>query len=243
MKRAFFRFYAELNDFFPPEGDGKVHLHQFQGRQTVKDRIECLGVPHTEVHLILCNNEPVDFSYLVNDGDRIGVFPVFKTFVLPESLAVQPLYEGEPRFVLDTHLGKLARYLRILGFDTLYRNDYEDSELARISAEEERILLTRDHGVLKRKIVKYGYFIRYDHPRRQLKSVINRYGLDKYDGTFGRCLECNTRLVPVEKEKIMDRLEPKTKKYFDEFYICPNCNKIYWQGSHYEDMKEFIDEI
>ena len=146
-------------------------------------------------------------------------------------------------FFLLKKMGKLARYLRILGFDTLYCNDYEDSELARISAKEERILLTRDHGVLKRKIVKYGYFIRGDDPRHQLESVLNRYELSEFDSTFGRCLECNTRLVPVEKEKIIDRLEPKTKKYYEEFFICPECKKIYWQGSHYEDMKEFIAGI
>ena len=243
MKTAYFRFYAELNDFFPPGQSGTWQHHQFKGIQSVKDRIESMGVPHPEVSLILSNGEPVDFSYHVQAEDSISVYPAFRTFDLISDIRLRPLYEPPYQFVLDVHLGKLAHYMRILGFDTWYRNDYDDPELARISDEEDRILLTSDHGLLKRSRVTYGYFIREDDPREQLYSVLSRYDLFDKIGQRGRCTECNTLLEAVEKEKIIDKLEPKTKKYYQEFYLCQQCNKIYWKGSHYQNMLAGIDGL
>ena len=243
MKTAYFRFYAELNDFFSAQQSGTWHYHQFKGTQSVKDRIESMGVPHPEVSLILSNGEAVDFSYHVQAGDYISVYPAFRTFSLISDIRLRPLYEPPYQFVLDAHLGKLARYMRMLGFDTWYRNDYDDPELARISDEEDRILLTSDHGLLKRSRVTYGYFIREDDPRQQLHSVLSRYDLFGKVGQRGRCVECNTLLKPVEKEKISDKLEPKTKKYHQEFYLCQQCNKVYWKGSHYQNMLAGIEEL
>ncbi|MFW5985873.1 MAG: Mut7-C RNAse domain-containing protein [Halanaerobiales bacterium] len=239
MKKIYFRFYAQLNDFFPAEKDGKIHVHYYQGRQSIKDRIETLGVPHTEVALILQGVEPVDFSYLVQGGERFAVFPVFKELRLPDNYRLRPPYPGKPRFILDSHLGKLARYLRMFGFDTLYRNDYQDKEIVDIALEEDRIILTRDHGLLMRKRVTYGYFIREDLPRRQLTALYNRYNLDRYDNSRGRCPVCNTLLQSVNKEEILDRLEPKTKKHYHKFYLCSSCDKIYWKGSHFEALEEY----
>ncbi|MFW6268697.1 MAG: Mut7-C RNAse domain-containing protein [Bacillota bacterium] len=243
MKKAFFRFYAGLNRFFSINKDGKIHTHYFQGRQSIKDRIETLGVPHTEVYLILKRGEAVEFSYLVKDGDRFSIFPGFKDFTLDKEIRLRTPYPGKPKFIADTHLGKLARYLRRFGFNTLYENDYRDKEIVDIALSDNRIILTRDHGLLMRKRVKYGCFIHYDDPRKQLYSVYGRYDLNKYDHLMGRCVECNTILEPVAKEKIIDRLEPKTKKYFHKFYICQNCNKIYWKGSHYQKTEALIKTI
>ena len=131
----------------------------------------------------------------------------------------------------------------MLGFDAWYRNDYDDLELAEISAREGRILLTGDCGLLQRKQVVYGYFIREDNPRDQLRSVLRRYSLFDRIEPFGRCVDCNALLEEVEKQEIIDRLEPKTKKYYYEFYQCTYCDKIYWPGSHYENMKEFIENL
>ncbi|MFW5980056.1 MAG: Mut7-C RNAse domain-containing protein [Bacillota bacterium] len=242
-KIAYFRFFAELNDFFPEEKDGIVHQHKFKGIQSVKDRIESMGVPHTEIYLITSNNEPVDFSYHVQNGDFINVYPVFKNIKICSDISLREPYSGEYRFVLDTHLGKLARYLRMLGFDSLYDNKYKDKELANISKNTDRILLTRDIGLLKRSKVKYAYFIRYDDPRNQLKSLINRYSLSDHIKSFGRCVECNGELHSVNKNEIIHLLEPKTKKYYNEFYRCSKCRKIYWPGSHYQNMKNFINEL
>jgi hypothetical protein len=168
MQVAYFRFYGSLNDLLPPVRQGVTFTHSFAGRVSVKDMIESLGVPHPEIELILANGEAIDFAYLVQDGDRLSVYPFFKSLDLFPLLRVRPEPLDEPRFVLDTHLGRLAAYLRLLGFDTCYRNDYPDDELAHIASTEKRILLTRDRGLLKRSAVIHGYCVRNTSPRRQL---------------------------------------------------------------------------
>jgi len=243
MNQAQFRFYAELNDFLPKERRQRSFTHTFLLSGSVKDMIESLGVPHTEVDLILANGRSVDFSYAVQNGDRISVYPVFEAIDIVPVLRVRPEPLREPRFVLDVHLGQLAVYLRMLGFDTLYRNDYRDEELARISNEEARILLTRDRGLLKRSIVTHGYCLRTTQPRQQLVDVIRRFDLRRAIAPFRRCLHCNAVLEPVDKAAIEDRLPPKTRHYYDEFWRCPQCDRIYWQGSHFERMQQFIAEV
>lgn len=139
--------------------------------------IESLGIPHTEVDLILVNDESVDFSHAVQDGDRVSVYPVFEAFDISPIVRVRPQPLRESRFVLDVHLGRLASYLRILGFDTLYRNDYDDEELAGFSRNDGRILLTRDRGILKRSEVTHGYWVRENRPREQVVGVVRRFDL------------------------------------------------------------------
>jgi uncharacterized protein len=243
MKQACFRFYAELNDFLPPDRRMVAFSHLFEGSPSVKDMIEAVGVPHTEVDLILVNGESVDFSYRVQDGDRISVYPVFESLDITPLLRVRPRPLRETRFVLDTHLGRLAVYLRMLGFDTLYQNDYHDEELARISSSEMRILLTRDRGLLKRSCVTHGYCLRGTDPRRQLVEVLRRFDLFGSTVPFQRCLRCNGLLQPVSKELIVDRLPPQTRQQFDEFHACPACDRIYWKGSHYDEMQRFIERV
>ncbi len=240
---AEFRFYEELNDFLPPEKRKVAFDYLLQRRASVKDVIEALGVPHTEVEVILANGISVDFGYIVGDGDRIGVYPVF------ESLDIRPLLKlresplRQPRFVLDCHLGRLARYLRHVGFDTLYRNDYNDNRLAMISADEHRILLTRDRDLLKRRIITHGYCVRNHDPRKQLDEVLARFDLYTDIKPFGRCTRCNGEVVAVDKNDILDRLEPKTREYYDQFWQCGSCCQIYWEGSHFKKMKSLIDKL
>jgi uncharacterized protein with PIN domain len=242
--RCYFRFYAHLKDFLAPGRRQGGHVdHDFELRASIKDMIESLGVPHTEAHLILVNGEPVDFAYLVQDGDRISVYPAFESIDISPLTAIQPRPLPEPRFVLDIHLGRLAAYLRMLGLDTLYRNDTADEELARISSADQRILLTRDRGLLKRSIVTYGYYVRETDPQRQLAEVVRKFNLSQAITPFHRCVHCNGLLRSVAKEAISDRLPPRTKQYYDEFRICPDCGKIYWKGSHYERMQRLIEQI
>ncbi len=172
MKRAFFRFYAELNDFLPPPRRGVEVVHEFRGGPSVKDVIESLGVPHTEIDLILADGESVDFSWILREGARVSVYPVFEAIDIAPLTRVRPAPLREVRFVLDVHLGRLARYLRMLGFDARWRNDAPDDEIARVAAAERRVVLTRDAGLLKRRIVSHGYRVREIDPRRQLAEVV-----------------------------------------------------------------------
>jgi uncharacterized protein with PIN domain len=180
---------------------------------------------------------------LVQNGDRISVYPVFESLDVSSLTRLRPEPLREPRFVLDTHLGKLAHYLRLLGFDTLYDNGYEDDELAQISSREKRILLTRDRGLLKRSIVTHGYCVRGTNPRRQLTEVLRRFDLFEVVQPFRRCIRCNGLLEPVSKEAILHRLPPKTPEYYDEFRRCQACDQIYWKGSHFQRMQQFVERV
>ena len=243
------RFYEELNDFLPDDLRKTDFNHELKKLRSVKDLIESIGVPHTEIDLIIVNGESVDFNYPVQNGDHISVYPVFES--LPDNVIIessqlkhcQPQPPGNTRFVLDVHLGRLAAYLRMLGFDTLYHNNYHDPELADISASEHRILLTCDRQLLKRKQITHGYFVRTRQPQQQILEILSRFDLYHKLQPFSRCLHCNGKTRRVNKADIENRLLAKTKKYYNEFYQCESCDKIYWKGSHYLKMKSMINKI
>ena len=231
MSTAYFYFTETLKDFLPrPLRNGRITV-TFKGRQSLKHLIESLGVPHTEFGQVLVNGQPAEPSERLQDGDQVTVYPA--DFPLP----------GEPCFILDNHLGQLATYLRMLGFDSLYRNDYQDDELSKVSSEEGRTLLTRDRRLLMRKTIRHGYCIHQTDPRQQAAEVLKRFKLSGQVKPFQRCLRCNSRLQAVDKADIIERLEPLTKIYYDEFHICPSCNQVYWKGSHYGHMQELIKEL
>jgi uncharacterized protein with PIN domain len=243
MKQAQFRFYAELNDFLPP---GKRHAsfaYSFNGEQTVKHLIESIGVPHGEVDLVLADGQSVDFSHRVSDGERISVYPVFEAFDVSEVTRVRPQPLRSTCFILDRHLGRLAGYLRMLGFDTLYRADYDDDELVRIAADERRILLTMDRELLKRRQVTHGYYIRQSNPRAQVVEVLKRFDLARSVSPLERCMRCNERLEPVAKEMVLARVPARSLQHYDEFRQCPGCRRVYWSGSHYRRMQRFIEHV
>jgi uncharacterized protein with PIN domain len=240
MSRAKFHFHAELNDFLAPARRGAAVTYRFGGRVSIKDAIESLGVPHTEIAAIVVGSTAVDFAYIVRDSDRVEVFP---SPAPTRHAALRPPFPGPPRFVLDTHLGQLARYLRMLGFDTLYRNDYPDDELARIASQDPRILLTRDRGLLKRSIVTYGRYVRATDPRLQVVEIVRCYELAGRMMPLRRCLTCNGILRPARKEDVLDQLAPKTREYFHEFSQCETCGQVYWKGSHYDRMRQFVEQV
>lgn len=242
MAIAQFRFYEELNDFLPFQRRKVDFSHSFNGRSAIKDIIEALGVPHTEIDLILVNGHSVDFSYIVQDGDRISVYPVFESLDITPLVRLRPRPLRVSRFILDVHLGKLARYLRLLGFDTLYRNDYDDEELAQLARAKRRILLTRDRGLLKRRIITHGYYIRATYPQRQLQEVLERFDLYRSVQSFQRCIRCNGLLASVPKEQVSARLEMDTQRYFNQFWICGDCEQVYWKGSHYTRMRDRVED-
>lgn len=243
MKRACFRFYAELGDFLPPARRGVTFAHAFRGGPAVKDVIESLGVPHTEIDLILADGESVDFAWILRDGARVSVYPVFESIDITPIARVRPAPLREVRLVLDVHLGRLARFLRMLGLDARWRRDAGDEELARLSADEHRILLTRDAGLLKRRIVTHGYRVRELDPRRQLAEVVDRLDLLRSVVLFTRCLRCNALLEAVRKEDVAAGLPPRVRERHDAFRRCPSCGRVYWAGSHHRRMEQLISDL
>jgi hypothetical protein len=242
-ERIKIRFFDELNDFLPLRQNNLQLDIELKKPRSVKDLIESIGVPHTEIGHILSNGKAVDFNYPVSNGELIHVYPIrdeISSLNSPDPFAVHPAVQG---FLLDVHLGRLAAYLRMLGFDCIYRNDYDDSALADISAEQNRILLTCDRRLLMRKKINYGYFVRHRQPRLQLLEIIARFKLHDKLRPFTRCVHCNGITQPVSKQTIEHLLEPKTRKYYDEFYQCSECKKIYWKGSHYQKMKIMVDQL
>ena len=240
-RRCVFRFYEELNDFLPEEKKKTSFSFDFSGTPSVKDSIEALGAPHTEVDLIVVDGRSVGFDYLLQGGERVAVYPVFEGLDISSLQHLRPAPLRETRFVLDVHLGKVARYLRLAGFDTIYNKDLDDPQLAEISQAEERVLLTRDLVLLKRRTVTRGYWVRSQDPTLQLREVIRRFDLSLKQ-FLGRCAECNGEIRSIAKEAIEDRLEENTKKYYTDFYICTSCGNIYWEGSHVQAIARLFSE-
>jgi len=248
---ATFRFHGSLNDFLPAVQRRVDIGRAFEGKPGLKDTIEALGVPHPEVDLILANGRPVGLECRVRPDDRIDVFgvdragePIGSVSDAGRAGLVPPPPEPR-RFVLDGHLGRLARHLRMLGFDCRYDRGADDDRLARQSADEDRILLTRDRGLLKRSIIRLGYLVRDDDPRRQLAEVVARYGLAPLAAPFTRCVRCNGVIKPAERSEVAERLagELRTLRYFDTFGRCADCGSIYWPGSHFNRMSRLVEEV
>lgn len=231
-----FYFHGELEHFLLDRQKSQNISLTFNGDQSVKHLIESLGVPHTEVFEVYVNQARVDLSYLVRDGDFVEVHPYSDS-------ALRDTQAEKRGFVLDNHLGRLAVYLRMLGFDAMYHNDYQDEELARIASQEGRVLLTRDVRLLMRNAIQCGYWVRSTIPREQVLEILKRYDLYGAIGPFRRCMRCNGLLQPVSKEDVLERLQPLTRKYFHEFHRCLECDQVYWKGSHYERMQRFIGQI
>lgn len=242
-KSAYFRFYEELNDFLPRYNRKREFEYNFTGNPSVKDAVEAIGVPHPEIDLIIVNNESVGFDYKLQANDMISVYPVF------ESLNIKPLIKlratplRKTRFILDVNLGKLARLLRLCGFDSSYDSNFNDHSLVKLAREDRRIILTRDRQLLKRKEVTHGYWIRNTDPYAQLKEVVKRLDLKSDIKLFSLCLVCNAKIKSVPKQQVINNIPPKTRNYFDKFYQCTGCLKVYWQGSHYKRMQTRLMSI
>ncbi len=236
------RFYAELCDLLPRRHRSGRIVHPWVPTQSVKDLVESYGVPHTEVEVILADGRSVGFDHRPTAGARVSVYPVFESFDVRPLLRLRPEPLRQTRFVLDVHLGKLARHLRLLGFDSRYANGATDDDLVAIAATERRILLTRDRGLLQRKAVTHGYLLRSDRPRAQVQEVVRRFQLGGSIEPFTRCPACNGRLEDVAKATIEDRLPPGTRRSYERFRTCPDCGRDYWRGAHHERLARLVAE-
>ncbi len=243
VKAACFRFYAELNDFLPPEKRARSFEYRFSGKQSVKHLIEALGAPHTEVDLVLINGDSAGFGRIVEDGDHVSVYPVFEAFDIAPLSRVRPRPLRRTRFVADVHLGKLAAYLRMLGFDTLWASGLNDDQLAGIAADEKRIILTRDRDLLKRRSVTHGYFVRGTAARLQLAEVIGRFDLAASVEPFTRCMKCNGEPADVAAEEVENQVPPLSRRHAARYRRCGGCGQVYWDGSHYRRMQLFIAQV
>lgn len=231
------RFFGSLVDLV-----GKQYVQLDAGiNQTIKDCVERLGVPHTEVYFITLQKSFVRFDKIVKNGDMYFVYPECNLDI-PKEYILTPKYEGVPKFILDIHLGKLARLLRMLGISAEY-GVVDDNEIVSKALSENLIILTRDRGILKRNEVTYGYILRSDDPKTQLREVTLRYSLQNWFAPFTRCMECNGKLISVSKQDIQEQLPEKVKETFDEFAKCERCGKVYWGGTHYENMSLFIEKF
>jgi uncharacterized protein with PIN domain len=240
---ATFRFYAELNDFVAPEKRGREFSSPCARAATAKHMIEALGVPHTEVELVLVNGASTGFDYLLKDHDRVAVYPRFRT-LHASALTLAPPSSANPiHFVADAHLGALAHLLRMAGFDTLYDNNFQDGEIEEIARLGERIVLTRDRELLKRRSVIRGCYVRETKPPHQLHEIFARLNLAPHVKPFTLCLECNTPLRPAPKDEVLARLPPSVRERFERFSICDVCRGVFWEGSHWRRMRELLDRV
>lgn len=236
MVTASFRFYEELNDFLPRERRGRSFAAACARAATTKHMIEALGVPHTEVELVLVNGESATFDRPIADGDRIAVYPKFETFDITPLLRVREQPLRRLRFVADAHLGGLARLLRLAGFDTVYDNNIHDDEVAALAVDEGRVVLTRDRELLKRRTITHGCYIHALKPAQQMGELFDRLDLASSARPFTLCLHCNAPLRAVPKDDVADQLPPMVREQHNEFNTCDQCRRVFWKGSHYQRM-------
>jgi len=239
MPTAVFRFYEELNDHLPVSRRKRSFTHTFDGTPAVKDAIEALGVPHTEIDLILVDGRSVRFSQRLRGGERVAVYPMFERFDIRPLYRLRPRPLRRTRFVADVHLGRLARYLRLLGFDTRYSTDLDDPTLVAISVREGRILLTRDIGLLKRRILTRGYLVRTTDAERQVEEIVRAFSLEKDLRPFTRCMSCNAAVHSVARVTVAGRVPTRVFRRFRRFMCCTGCGRLYWRGTHFQRLKQF----
>ncbi|ODT68714.1 MAG: twitching motility protein PilT [Nitrosomonadales bacterium SCN 54-20] len=242
MVTATFRFYEELNDFLAPERRKREFSCPCARAATTKHMIEALGVPHTEVELVLVNGESVGFERILEQGDRVAVFPKFEMIDVTPLLRVREHPLRVTRFIADAHLGGLAHLLRMTGFDTLYDNNYHDRQIELLAAQERRIVLTRDRELLKRRSITHGCYVRTLKPPDQLCEIFDRLDLAHSIKPFTLCLNCNALLHPIEKAAVLERLPPSVRERFDHFSTCDICQRVFWKGSHWQRMQTMLEE-
>lgn len=243
MTNATFRFYARLNMFLPSRRRGQTFSCACAEAATTKHMIEALGVPHTEVALVLVNGHRAGLDYAIQDRDRIAVYPKFEQLGINPLDVTQPMPPGPPRFVADAHLGGLARLLRMAGFDTLYDNGYEDAAMAGLANREGRVLLTRDRALLMHRVVLHGCYVHALKPQAQLLELYQRLDLAAHARPFSLCMSCNAPLQVVDKQAVLDRLPPRVRARHERFLGCGKCNRIFWEGSHWQDMRALLDML
>ncbi len=243
MPKGIFRFYEELNDFLPKQRRKTDFEAEFKGKRSIKDMIEALGVPHTEIDLILVNGKSVDFNYILQNKDRASVYPVFESLNITNVTQLRKIPLRRNKFIVDINLGNIVKYMRVLGFDIYYDSLLSTRKIIEISKRENRVILTKSRKLLKFKDVTHGIFIRPGTTTEQIRRIIDYLDIKDNIKPFSRCLRCNTLLKSVLKQNILDRIPPKTKEFCDEYVQCQSCDKIYWKGTHFINMKKVVRQI
>jgi len=243
MSEAIFRFYEELNEFLPKQRRKTDFQVDFKGRRTIKDMIEALGVPHTEIDLILINGKSVDLTYRLQDDDRVSVYPVFESLNIKNVTRLRKIPLRKTKFIADIHLGDIVKYMRVLGFDVYFKPSLFTQKIIEISKKENRIILTKSRRLLKIKEVTHAIFIRPGTTAEQIKKIVDFLDIKDSIKPFSRCLRCNNLVKSVSKESIADRIPPKTREFCDQYTYCDLCDKIYWNGTHFIKMNKAIDHI
>ncbi len=234
-------FHGDLSFFLRPKGRPEIIERGLAEKTSIKDVIESCGVPHPEVDLILVNRQPVDFYHTLRTNVDVDVYPVG---FLPTLFTHKRLQGSHfAKFVADGHLGRLTRNLRLLGLDVAYLNAAEDRQLLETMQRENRALLTRDRRLLMHAVVQNGYYPRSQHATEQTIEVIRRFDLLRSIIPFTRCLRCNASLEKVGKAEIIEKLQPLTKIYYEDFRRCSGCGQIYWPGSHFSKLQKRIAEL
>lgn len=238
--RATFRFYEELNDFLPRESRKRDVELPIDRARSVKDAIEAAGVPHTEVDVVLVDGVSVDFAHLLRGGERVAVYPMFERLDIAPLLRLRARPLREPRFVADVHLGKLARHLRMAGFDTLFDTTWDDDRIVAASLAERRTILTRDKAMLRRSEVERGYFVRAVASEAQLAEVLHALQLESLLAPFTRCRECNALLGEARPEAVEAYVPARIRALYTHYKACPRCGRVYWEGSHFLRMQSML---
>jgi len=241
--RITIRFYEELNDFLPPDSQKKDICVRVDQGCTVGTLIKSFGPTDSDVDLILVNGRSVDFSHTLKNNDRVSVYPVFETFDISSITSLRNTPLRDLKFICDVHLGRLAKYLRMLGFDTWYKNNYADKKIFDLSDKQKRILLTKNKKLLENKKITRGFLIQHADPRRQLMKIVNYFDLKTIVNPLSRCLICNGCIEKINKEALQHRVKPTIRERYDTFFRCTECDHIYWKGSHFESMTGWIGRI
>ncbi|MGA7811852.1 Mut7-C RNAse domain-containing protein [Caballeronia sp.] len=243
MVVATFRFYEELNDFLPPALRQRDFERACAHAATLKHTLEALGVPHTEVELILINGESAGFERILREGDRVAVYPTFEAFDITPLLQLRDHPLRVTRFIADRHLGGLARLLRVTGFDTLWNTASEHGAIAEAAARDHRIVLTRDCELLKRRDITHGCFVRARQSALQLREIFERLDLARSARPFTLCMHCNAPLRKVDKSGVQQRVPAPVFDCYERFTNCDLCGRIFWEGLHWQRMLAVLDGI
>ncbi len=204
-------------------------IMRYHEHQSLKDCLESIGIPHTEVESCFVDSQQVSNTHIMLPDEVITIEP-------RRSIPFK-----EQSFLLDVHLGKLTTYLRLLGFDAVYFSSIEHEKL--LEGAEGSVILTRSRDLLKHKRVSEGMLIRDTQTQEQLREVMRRYQLkDSYRFLY-RCPNCNGLLQEVSKESVAQELEAETLLWIESYFRCPSCSKIYWYGSHYTKLEELLSRL
>lgn len=242
-KRFVFRFYAELNDFLPEQRRQREFEEWFKTPINVGDTLVSFGIPFSEVDLILVNGESANVKHSLKENDRVSVYPQFESMDIRGQTQLRKIPLRDTKFILDCHLGKLTRYLRMLGFDCFYKNQMDDEAIIDKSLHEGRIILTRDKLLLKSERITHAYYVRSIEKHEQLREVVQKFDLYQQFKSFSRCISCNAKLQVVDKKWVQTRVDEDTYRIFDRFFYCTACDKVFWKGSHFKRMEHYIRDL